>query len=754
MEHLKELPSRHPIVVHALHGLGGIGKSTLAAHYAASRIGECNPIWWITADSPAAIEAGLADLGLALQPELARVMPAEALIERAVQWLGCHDGWLLVLDNVTHPSHIAPLCARLSSGHILITSRLATGWHAVTPNVLRLGVLTHNEAIELLTQIVTLGNPSADLNGAGELCERLGYLPLAIEQAAGYIHQTAITPYAYISLLNADPAMIYAQPSEGGDAQRTMARIWRVTLDKLADTPLAGDLLRIMAWYSHQDIPRFLVNKNTTPSLVHHAIGRLAAYNMVLASQDGSLSVHSLVQAIARTPDPNDPHRMADKIHDARDQAIRQLATAAVAHTPMSPTEWPMWRSLLPHISAFTSYVGSDMDTTAMAHLMNQAGVFLQTQGAISLSIAFLERAHTGFMKNLGPDHPNTITSKSNLAGAYRTAGDLQRAIPLLEQTLTENERALGIDHPSLITSRNNLADTYRLAGDVERAIQLLAQTLADSERLLGPRHPNTLTIRNNLASAYQAAREPQRAIPMLEKSIIEGEQILPRDHPYMLALRSNLGSAYREVGDTEQAIPLLVATLADGEKALGPEHPDTLTMRNNLAVAYQLAGDLNRAVVLLQETLDGRKRTLGHDHPSTLASYNNLGNALYKAGDAQRAVPLLEHALAGNEKSLGSMHRTTMASRNNLANAHRAAGNLERSILLYEETLVCSEQALGADHPSTLAVRDNLADARTAHAAPDSSDRSPASVDDADSDDMTAHTGTSGGSLDANGPS
>ncbi|MEV4364110.1 tetratricopeptide repeat protein [Nonomuraea sp. NPDC049625] len=44
----------------------------------------------------------------------------------------------------------------------------------------------------------------------------------------------------------------------------------------------------------------------------------------------------------------------------------------------------------------------------------------------------------------MGSDHPNTLISPNNLAGAYRAAGDLSRAIALHEATLAESERLLG----------------------------------------------------------------------------------------------------------------------------------------------------------------------------------------------------------------------------------------------------------------------------------------------------------------------
>jgi hypothetical protein len=97
------------VVVAAVQGLGGVGKSTLAAHYAPAQAGcetgRLNPVWWITADSPATLKAGLAALAVALQPEPATVPALEALAEQATSWLAAHDGWLLVLDNVIDSGH-------------------------------------------------------------------------------------------------------------------------------------------------------------------------------------------------------------------------------------------------------------------------------------------------------------------------------------------------------------------------------------------------------------------------------------------------------------------------------------------------------------------------------------------------------------------------------------------------------------------------------------------------------------------------
>lgn len=105
----------------------------------------------------------------------------------------------------------------------------------------------------------------------------------------------------------------------------------------------------------------------------------------------------------------------------------------------------------------------------------------------------------------LDPDHPDTLTSRNNLARAYQAAGRTAEAIPLLERTLADRERVLGPDHPHTLTSRNNLPIAYRAAGRTTEAISLYERTLADRERVLGPDHPDTLGSSNNLARAYQA---------------------------------------------------------------------------------------------------------------------------------------------------------------------------------------------------------------------------------------------------------
>jgi Tetratricopeptide repeat len=55
---------------------------------------------------------------------------------------------------------------------------------------------------------------------------------------------------------------------------------------------------------------------------------------------------------------------------------------------------------------------------------------------------------------------PDTLTSRNDLASAYRMAGGADEAIRLSERTVADREQALGADHPATLTARNGLSVT------------------------------------------------------------------------------------------------------------------------------------------------------------------------------------------------------------------------------------------------------------------------------------------------------
>lgn len=652
-------------VVVAVHGLGGVGKSTLSARFIHLHADRYTMVWWITADSASTIDSGLADLATALAPQTAN-LPSEQRTELAVRWLATHTGWLLVLDNLTTPADAEQLLERVRTGTIVITSRQASGWRDV--KAIHLDVLSPSEAVELLGRVVRIEWPDADLFDADRLCEELGWLPLAVEQAGAYLAQSRVIPTAYLDLLRRYPARMFTTTAEGGDAQRTMARVWRVTLDRLADTPSAGRLLRRLAWHAPEGIPRGLIitTAGEPEPEVLEALGRLAAYNMITLGTH-TIAVHRLVQAVTRTPDPTDHHRQPADINHARDTTAAVLSHVLSTVDPDQPGDWFIIRMTLLHAAVLLNHTPAHSDTETLCDLATHLGRYLRGQSGFNAAIALLTRASHSLERLHGPDHPDTLTSRSNLARAYHSAGDLQRAIALSEATLADRQRVLGPNHRSTLMSRNNLAGVYLSAGALERAIPLLEASLCDAERTLGPDHPGTLNARNNLAGAYLSAIDLERATSLFEVALADYERVLGPDNLLTLAARSSLARAYGSAKRWERAIPLYEAALVDCERIWGPGHLHTLTARHALANAYLSTGYMERAIPLYETSSADAERLLGPDDLNTLTARTNLASAYRSAGDLEKAIPLYEATLAQAKQVLGPDHALTRAIRMNV---------------------------------------------------------------------------------------
>ncbi|MEV7525395.1 tetratricopeptide repeat protein [Streptomyces sp. NPDC091371] len=734
------------VLLQAVHGLGGIGKSALAAHWAATRAGALGltPIRWITADSAVGVEQGLAALGRALQPAASKVMTVEALVENAKEWLATHTGWLLVLDNVNDPADIAELLARAPAGRFLVTSRLATVWHDAT-TVIRLDVLDPADSLALLTAIVTRGG-RRDMAGADELCAELGHLPLAVEQAAAYLAQNPLlTPRSYLGLLRDDPAAMLRRGAVGvTDAERTVARTWRVALDQIAERePLAAEVLRILAWYAPDEIPVGLLDDVAEPAELADAIGTLYAYSMVKVDADSrSLAVHRLVQSVARTPEADDPNRTPDLVQEARSYATASLLAAVQRCQWQDPATWPTGHTMLPHMDAVARHTPPEADGTRTARLLNHAGVFLVSQGLAARASAHLRRALTHHERTLGPDHIDTVACRHNLADAYAEGGDLKRAVPLYERALEDAERTLGETHPLTLASRNNLADAHRTAGSTDLALELFEQNVALG-MLQGTDELSTLAAVTNFARAQQAAGNLDEAVRLLEGNVDVCAGELGEDHHLTLVTRHNLTAARLAAGLRLPTTALFEQDLHDMERVLGEDHPDTVLARGDLAHAYKEAGDLGRAVPLFERTLSDMERVHGTDHGRTravrmalslayreagdLAGARSLGHpdtrgagtrsadvgyALLKADDPQGAMPLLAQAYHESRERSGEEHRNTLSTRHNLAVAHLMGNDPGPAIPLFQQNLRLREQTLGEDHPETLTTLRHLADA------------------------------------------
>jgi tetratricopeptide (TPR) repeat protein len=705
------------VITQAVYGLGGVGKSELALQHAEACRGQYTLTWWVTAEDPAQIQAGLAALAARLCPPIAGAGTTDDAAGWAAAWLQAHDRWLLILDNVNDPGDVEPLLGLLTGGHILITTRRDTGWDQIADPV-RLDVLDPGPAAELIVTR-TGGHDRADQEAAAALAAELGYLPLALDQAAAYISQTRLPLSAYLQRLRQHPAAMYA--AGGEQAQRTIARVWDITIDAIrARHPAAISLLRILACYAPDGVPRVILGGGDDDAglAVDEALSVLASYSMITLTAE-TVSMHRLVQAVvlAGQPEDQDP---AFGGENPLTTALQWLNHAIPADPGDNVAGWPLLRALSPHGDSLAALFPAGEQPEMLGRVQNELAIFHSSQGQHQQALALRESALKIAEDALGPGHPDTATALDGLAYTYVDLGQPGKALPLQQRALKITEDALGPDHPSTAIRLDNLAVTYGDLGQPGKALPLQQRALKITEDALGPDHPDTAIRLDNLAYTYVGLGQPGKALPLQQRALKITEDALGPDHPQTATRLDNLAATYVDLGQPGKALPLQQRALKITEDALGPDHPSTAIRLNNLAYTYRALGQPDKALPPRLRALKITEDALGPDHPTTATRLDNLGATYVDLGQPDKALPLRQRALKITEDALGPDHPDTAIRLNNLAYTYRALGQPDKALPLQQRALKITEDALGPDHPHTAIRLDNLAATYAALGQPD----------------------------------
>lgn len=580
-----------------LSGLGGVGKTQLAARHAETlwAAGEIRLLVWVSATSRDAITSAYADAA-------AKLTGQDGDARAFLEWLGSTaEPWLVVLDDVQAPADLNGLWPP-AGGRVVATTRRRDAALRGDRVLVGLDVFSPAEARAYLSAAI-----GAD-DDADRLADALGHLPLALAQAAAYVLDRRITCGEYLARFTERRLAVMA-PDELPDEHRaTVAATWSLSVERAdAMTPrgVARPLLDVASALDANGIPLDVFTSEPVLAFLgvdeadaRDGLGCLHRLSLVTLDTDArEVRVHALLQRATR---------------DAWTDASTVICVAADGLLE----RWP--------------------DGTARIFRSN----------ALALRAAGEHRLWEGSC------HP--VLFRLGLSISASPGTDAAAYFDELRQTATER---FGPDHVDALTARGLVIRVADEQKNPRKAAEAYEELLADQLRALGPGHVRTLATRRSLWLCRGRIGDPATAAEALRDVLTDQSRVLGPDHHEVLETREDLVSLLRLAGDVTAAAEAAEALLDDSVRVLGPDDPQTMLTRVIVADLHGETGDIGRAVAEHRALLADRIRVLADDHRAVWSSRRHLVHWLTKAGDVLEARAECRVLLRDQVRVLGARH-------------------------------------------------------------------------------------------------
>ncbi|MEO3808728.1 BTAD domain-containing putative transcriptional regulator [Sphaerisporangium sp. B11E5] len=293
------------VVVSALTGTAGVGKTALAVHWA-HRVRDRFPDGQLYVNlrgfasegamDPAEAVRGFLDALHVAPQRVPSGLAAQAALYRSML---AGRRMLIVLDNARDSGHAGPLLPGTPGCMVVVTSRnQLSGLVAAGSVPLVLGALRFAEARELLVRRLGPGRVAAEPEAAGEIIERCDRLPLALAIVAA---RAATHPRFPLRALAAELREAHARLDAltGGDQATDVRAVFSWSYRTL--TPEAARLFRLLGVHHGPDISAAAAASlmASPPHEVRFLLAELARTHMIIEHLPDRYILHDLLRVYA-----------------------------------------------------------------------------------------------------------------------------------------------------------------------------------------------------------------------------------------------------------------------------------------------------------------------------------------------------------------------------------------------------------------------------------------------------------------------
>jgi len=311
-----------------------------------------------------------------------------------------------------------------------------------------------------------------------------------------------------------------------------------------------------------------------------------------------------------------------------------------------------------------------------------------------------LEAAEKAYTKRLGPEHPDTLRSRSALALVLDGRGMRAEAEALLRSTVETQARIVGPEHPDTLKSVSALGTVLRQQiGRLPEAERIHRETLAIQRRLFGDEHVDTLDSMVRLGAVLARQMRLAEAEPLLRQALEAQRRILGNEHPDTSRTINSLGFVLEEQRKFAQAEALYRESWETCRRILGAEHRQTHVSIRNLIRVLRAQGKSEelRGCVAEQITVE---RKLADRPDADAGALNSYAWLLLTCEPAELRDP--DAALAAAQRAVELTRGTDASILDTLARAYEMTGDIDLAVEMQRKAVALA-QSSGSKEPSLL---------------------------------------------------